>query len=192
MAEITENNNNQHKKQGVIKKSKKASTKVDLTPMVDLGFLLITFFIFATTLSTPKVVKFRVPNDDIICSRALTQGAMTALIGPDNKSIYYYQGTAPNDKENGIRLVSLSEFRKNIINLKKSLLANGIPDSLAILSIKPLPGAVYGTFVKVFDEVAINDLKQYVKVKPDINEIKVIEAYNQFNKIKQFPLIEME
>jgi biopolymer transport protein ExbD len=194
MAELDTSSGGGHKKGGV-KKGKKASTRVDLTPMVDLGFLLITFFIFATTLATPKVVKFRVPNEDVDQEdkvKALEQGAMTALIGPDEKSVYYYQGTAPDDKVNGIKLVSLTEFRKNIINLKKSLMSQGIPDSLAILSIKPLPGAFYGTFMKVYDEVTINDLKQYVKVKPDENELKVITAYNEFNKIPVLPMDEDE
>ena len=63
MSSIDTSSDNGHKKGPGVKKAKKLSTRVDMTPMVDLGFLLITFFVFTATLSSPTTLDLNMPKD---------------------------------------------------------------------------------------------------------------------------------
>src|SRR5690348_11028072 len=85
-----------HKKGPGVKKSKKLSTRVDLTPMVDLGFLLITFFIFTTTMSQPTALKLILPKDTDDAHKMLAKvSAVITLLPGKSDQIYYYEGDDP-------------------------------------------------------------------------------------------------
>src|SRR3954452_1715981 len=95
MAEMDTSGGGKHKKGPGVKKGKKLSTRVDLTPMVDLGFLLITFFIFTTTLSEQKTMNLKLPMDDEKSpSTTAANKTLTLLLCKDNK-IQYYAGDNP-------------------------------------------------------------------------------------------------
>jgi biopolymer transport protein ExbD len=96
MAEMDTSSGGGHKKGPGVKKGKKLSTRVDLTPMVDLGFLLITFFMYTTTMSKPKTMQINMPyKDDVVKPEEETKikesTAMTILLSKDHR-IYYYEG----------------------------------------------------------------------------------------------------
>src|SRR6201991_2008641 len=102
MAEMDTSSGGGHKKGPGVKKAKKLSTRVDLTPMVDLGFLLITFFIFTTTMSQPTALKLFLPKDTDKPeeqNKAKESGALTLLLGKDNH-VYYYEGILAPDASN--------------------------------------------------------------------------------------------
>src|SRR5919205_4431953 len=91
-----------HKKGPGVKKAKKQSTRVDMTPMVDLGFLLITFFIYTTTMSTPNTTKLNMPKEEKDQTKQMEvqkSGLLTILLGKGN-SVYYYEGELAPDGSN--------------------------------------------------------------------------------------------
>ena len=177
MAEMDVSGGSSHKKGPGVKKGKKLSTRVDLTPMVDLGFLLITFFMFTTTLSKPKTMEINMPyKDEKIEEKDQTKiknsVAMTVLLSRDHR-IYYYEGladdpTKPPDvkvtyfkPKEGIR-DAIIDKKKRIEELKQqgALTAN---DQLTVL-IKPDSTSTYDDLVSILDEMSINDVRIYAIV----------------------------
>src|ERR1700744_6293816 len=97
MAELDTSSSGGKKSPGV-KKSKKLSTRIDLTPMVDLGFLLITFFMFTTTLARPKTMEINMPYKDpnmkIEDQNKIKESVALTVLLSKNHKIYYYEGMA--------------------------------------------------------------------------------------------------
>jgi biopolymer transport protein ExbD len=127
MAEMDTSSGGGHKKGPGVKKSKKLSTRVDLTPMVDLGFLLITFFIFTTTMSQPTALQLNLPKDvdkPEDQNQAKASGALTILLGKDNH-IFYYEGQLSPDGSNwkSSNFNGDDNIRDIIINKKKAVIA---------------------------------------------------------------------
>ena len=134
-------------------RSKKQSTKVDLTAMVDLAFLLITFFMLTTSLSKPLAMDIAKPDKDDKNINKLELRAsqtMTILLGKNNK-VAWYMGEA------GKSTPTIEGYR----DLRSSLLKNKqlVKDTFGgkdiIVIIKPTKGATYKNFVDAMDELNI-------------------------------------
>lgn len=187
-----------HKKGRGVKKAKKLSTRVDMTPMVDLGFLLITFFIFTTTMSTPTTVNLNMPKDTDNPeeqTKAKQSGALTIMLGK-NDQVYYYEGELTNDNASSIfKQTTFKGIRDEIINKKKSVMANYRPDPKCedkmkaegkpasdcrdqdfVVVIKPDAEATYKNTVDILDEMTINQAKRYALVKISETEKELIKA----------------
>jgi biopolymer transport protein ExbD len=101
------------------KTPKKGSARIDMTPMVDLAFLLLTFFVLAATLSKPKVMEIIYPKevenkeDKLKLNKDL---ATTILLGEKENEVYYYTGMFKPDST----VLELTDFSKD--GLRKKLL----------------------------------------------------------------------
>jgi len=173
MAEMdTSSKGGGHKKGPGVKKAKKLSTRVDLTPMVDLGFLLITFFIFTTTMSQPTAMKLFLPKDTDKPeeqNKIKSSGALTIMLGKGN-GVYYYEGELLPDGSN-FKSSNFKDIRQEIINKKKST----NPQDFVVV-IKPGPEATYKNTVDILDEMTINDVKRYAMVDIFDTEIQLMKA----------------
>ena len=181
MAELDTSSGGGKKSPGV-KKGKKLSTRIDLTPMVDLGFLLITFFMFTTTLAKPKTMEINMPYKDPAMkddekNKIKNSVALTVLLSKDHR-IYYYEGigddpTKPPElkvtyfrAKDGIRDELIAKS-KMVEDMKRS---GGLTakDQMTVL-IKPDTTSTYSDLVNILDEMNINDVKVYAII--DISDV---------------------
>jgi biopolymer transport protein ExbD len=177
MAEMDTSSGGGHKKGPGVKKSKKLSTRVDLTPMCDLGFLLITFFIFTTTMSQPTAMILRLPKDTDKPdeqNKLKESAALTVMPAKDNK-VYYYEGLDPSK----IKASDWKNIRDEILDKKRRTDPN---DFMVI--IKPDKDATYKNTVDMLDEMLIDDVKRYALVDITPVEYGFVQKTEEANGIK--------
>jgi biopolymer transport protein ExbD len=172
MAEMDTSGGGGHKKGPGVKKAKKLSTRIDLTPMVDLGFLLITFFIFTTTMSQPTAMKLNLPKDTDKPeeqNKVKESGVLTLLLGKNNQ-VYYYEGILAPDASN-FKSSNFKDIRSEILSKEKST----DPKDFVIV-IKPDQDCTYKNVVDMLDEMLINEVKRYATVEIAPVEYQLIQA----------------
>lgn len=198
-----------HKKGPGVKKAKKLSTRVDMTPMVDLGFLLITFFIFTTTMSTPSTMKLFMPKDDKNeedKTEVKESGALTIMLGKGN-GIYFYEGQLEPDGSN-FKSTTYKDIRDQIIKKKKQVISahyhtpsceslqkgaqergnpdwkNACKDKDFVVVIKPNKEATYKNAVDILDEMTINQVQRFALIDITEDENKLVKATEASHGIK--------
>lgn len=196
MASIEGGGDGGHKKGPGVKKAKKLSTAVDMTPMVDLGFLLITFFIFTTTMSSPTTMDLFMPKDtdkDEEQNKAKESGSLSLLLGKDNV-IYYYEGQLlPDgsnfltttfkgirkiiiDKKNAVKDIHQHDDQCNEIWTKNNGDKKTCLDRDLVVIIKPNDEATFKNTVDILDEMTINEIKRFAMVDLFPDEKVLIKA----------------
>jgi len=177
MAEMDTSGGGGHKKGPGVKKSKKLSTRVDLTPMVDLGFLLITFFIFTTTMSQPTAMKLILPKDadkPEEQNKAKESGVITILLGKDDH-VFYYEGQLDNSASN-FKSSTFKEIRNVLLDKKART-----PEKDLVVVLKPSEECTYRNVVDILDEMAVNVLKRYALVDISTVETQLVKASEAAN-----------
>lgn len=160
-------------------RSKKASTRVDMTPLADLGFLLITFFMFTTTFSKPNVMGLNMPpkpedkKENVEDPQIDLKNSISIIIGGDN-TLYWHQQDKMKLEADQLNETDYSRdgIRKEIISARNRAT---IPDNFTVI-IKPTDDSNYENLVNVLDEMEITESSRYGIV--DIYQTE-IDAYEQ-------------
>lgn len=168
MAVIQTNRRNQEKNRFV-----KRSTRVDLTPMVDLGFLLITFFVFTTTMSQQTAMRINLPFDKTSVTDDVCESCVLTVMLAGNNVIKYYEGALENNPvvlETGY---SPEQIRKVLVDKKYKVAQVRGSTEAFILIIKPTVASSFKNLVDITDEAKICDIKRYYidEIKPADRQI---------------------
>jgi len=208
MASIDTGGEQGGKKGPGVKKAKKLSTRVDMTPMVDLGFLLITFFVFTATMSSPTTLDLNMPKDikkQEDQTEVKESSVLTIMLGKADQ-VYYYEGKLVVDATgNNFKQTTFKGIRDIIVNKKKEVMdryfqspnpeceakakAEGKPvsncaDKDFVVIIKPSDDATYRNTVDILDEMTINQVRTYAMVKIADVEYELIKKTEESNGIK--------
>jgi biopolymer transport protein ExbD len=158
MAEIS---NEGGKKDGKVR-SKKTSTRIDMTPMVDLAFLLLTFFVMTTTLNKPQTMEITMPEKPKQEDKqplVNEKRVLTLVLGSDDK-IYWYLGiTDPK--------INVTDFSNE--GVRKILLRENAQIKEMVVLIKPSDESKYKNVVDILDEMNISNIARYALV--DITDV---------------------
>ncbi|MBW3131047.1 ExbD/TolR family protein [Hymenobacter profundi] len=151
-------------------RAKKMAFRLDMTPMVDLAFLLLTFFMLTSTFSKPNVMELAMPakglGTDVPGSKALT-----LILGKHNQVHYFYgvneTGTAAAP--------TLHTTDYSAHGLRQVLLTLQRQQTGAVVLIKSEQESTYGNLVDALDEMNITSQKKYALVDLDRNDRALLQ-----------------
>ncbi|WP_332454060.1 biopolymer transporter ExbD [Chryseobacterium aquaticum] len=162
-------------------RQKKKPIRVDMTPMVDLGFLLITFFMFTTNFTKPNVMDLGLPAKDpnpnpINIPYISDLNQVTFILGKDNR-VFYHQSNAKDLNEGNLKETDFSGVK--ISNIISEAYKKAPKKENFTIIVKPTDDANYKNFVDVLDNIAISKKERY-----GITDIKPWEKKVYENAVK--------
>lgn len=182
-------------------RAKKASTHIDMTPMVDLAFLLLTFFMLTTTFSKPKTIEINMPVKDGEPTKV--NNAVTILLSDKDRVFWYFGEFKPGEtqliktdfSDNGIRKILLDKnavAHAEVMKLEEQLAKRQIADSTfkrlsveaksqksaLMVLIKNDDKAKYRNVIDILDELSIASVGKYAIVDIMKDEYDLIQNAN--------------
>jgi biopolymer transport protein ExbD len=157
-----------------VSRPKKNNPKTDMTPMVDLGFLLISFFVMTTEMSKPRIAPLNMPKEGPPMPLG-NSNALTVLLAGD-ENVYYYHGNWKDavaaNKVVKTSLYSSNGIRKVIMQKKQWLETNDKKEGRngLMMLIKSTKETPYKSVIDALDETMINDVRKYALVKMETEE----------------------
>ncbi len=146
--------------------------RVDMTPMVDLGFLLITFFVFTTTFSSNVMMKLNMPDDKGPKSIIKNGNSLTLILEKENRIFWHQKDT---DALNAGFLSETSygkTLRQLIVDRRKKAID---PENFTVI-IRPTDASSYKNTVDVLDEMVISKQEHFAIADVSPKEVALCEA----------------
>ncbi|MEX1275544.1 MAG: biopolymer transporter ExbD [Bacteroidota bacterium] len=128
------------------KRKRRAAVRIDMTPLVDVGFQLITFFMLTTTFSLPQVMEINLPPSE--SKGEITEASLLLLRVTEGGSIYWNFGTDPP------RLIAWEELRGF---LTERSLAN--PNMITLIKVDRK--SKYSSMVRMIDELNLTKVNRF-------------------------------
>lgn len=141
-------------------RGKKMSTRVDLTAMVDLAFLLITFFMLTTSLNKPKAMELNMPKENKKDPQKIKESAVLNVLLSKDDVVWYYEGLTVA----GLKQTTFAGddgIRKVILKKQKTVERVLGDREKTIVLIKMMEDAKYKNMVDILDEMDVTDTKIY-------------------------------
>jgi len=141
------------------KTQNKKPIRVDMTPMVDLGFLLITFFMFTTNFSKPNVMDLGLPaNNPGEPTEINYKNQITFILGKEGK-VFYYQSDKKDLNEKSLKEVTFDKAQ--VAKTIEAAKAKAPKKDFFTVIIKPADDSQYKSVVDMLDELAITKSERY-------------------------------
>lgn len=154
------------RKRAGVGRAKRLSLRIDMTPMVDLGFLLVAFFVMTTQLSEPQVLRLTMPKEGPHTPVPQSATLTVVLDGPDPYAVYEGALGEPPAASSLQLTATLGEggVRNLIQDFQRRLDQSDLKDgrNSMVLIIKPTSRARFQQVVDALDEATINNVKKYV------------------------------